>query len=87
MTVKLLGDGVVVDDGENLERCTEVMMIWGMEYVLWITVMASARVLREVILIPERTLLIRLDITQPNFHEREHTLLRIDSAESNPHNE
>ena len=56
MTVKLLGDGVVVDDGENLERCTEVMMIWGMEYVLWITVMASARVLREVILIPDRTL-------------------------------
>lgn len=54
MTVKLLGDDV--DDDENLESCTEVMMIWGMEYVLWITVMASARVLREVILIPERTL-------------------------------
>lgn len=58
MTVKLLGDDVDDDDDddENLESCTEVMMIWGMEYVLWITVMASARVLREVILIPERTL-------------------------------
>lgn len=32
-------------------------MTWGREYVLWRVVMASARVGREVILIPVRTLL------------------------------
>lgn len=72
MTVRLLGDGDgdgAVDDDENLESCTEVMMIWGMEYVLWMTVMASARVLREVILIPDRTLLISLD-KEPSVHEK-----------------
>ena len=29
---------------------------------------------------------LMLGHAQPNVHEREHTLLRIDSAESNPHN-
>ena len=29
---------------------------------------------------------LMLGHAQPNVHEREHTLLRIDLAESNPHN-
>lgn len=40
---------------------TEVIITWGTAYVLWITATASARVLGEVIVTPERTLLLVSD--------------------------